>query len=167
MHISLTWAATFTRKPPLPPEQYAFRCTRQQLGDSTHTDTSNNAAKSQIKVSHIQIPQTITSQNKSILSSSFLFSAIAVNSTLAQHSQVLFSCVSNSLHLQHVRIRYQEQELALMKAQSLLPFLLLLPCLTSGLYKILPPASMQHIASICTFQSLFILIFFLSLFLSF
>ena len=61
---------------------------------------------------------------------------------------------------------HQEQEQALMKAQSLLPFLLLLPCLTSRPYKILPPASMQHVASTCTFQSLFILSIFLSLFFS-
>lgn len=38
-----------------------------------------------------------------------------------------------------------------MKAQSLLLFMLLLPCLTSGLYKISPPSSTQHTDSLCTF----------------
>lgn len=65
--------------------------------------------------------------------------------------QQLYTC--------HVWVRHKEWEQAL----SLLPILLLLSCLISGLCKISPPAPLQHAASIFTFQFLFILTFFLPL----
>lgn len=93
----------------------------------------------------------------------FLFSPIAVDSSLAQHSVNLFTMCQQlcTCHVSEEGTRSQ----SILRALSLLP--LLLSCLISGLCKTLPPAPLQHTASLFTFQFLLILTFFLPLFLSF
>lgn len=49
-------AATFPRSIPLPPEQHAFRCTRQQLADPIHTDISNDAKSPNQSFAHTHSP---------------------------------------------------------------------------------------------------------------
>lgn len=164
MYISLTLAAAFSRNIPVSPEQYPWtRGSSYWIPLPWIFPTIQQSH--QTKVSQT-VPQNITSQNRSILSSLFLFSSIAVDSTLAQHSLNLFHHVSAALHLPRVWARHREPGQA-PRALSLLPFLLLLSCLISGLCKTLPPASLQHTAGIFTFQFLLILTFFLPLFLSF
>lgn len=109
----------------------------------------------QTKVSQTQIAQIITSQNKFTLLSLPFLSYSCWFKTGSALTGCILSCVGNPLYLQHVWVRCQEQEQALMKAQSLPLFLLLLPCLTPGLYKVVPPASLLQVASTGTLQSLF------------
>lgn len=54
--MCISWAATFPRNIPLPPEQRAFRCSRQQLVDSIHTDISNDAKSPNRSFSYTHSP---------------------------------------------------------------------------------------------------------------
>lgn len=107
------WSALRTNSQ-FPPLQYAFSCLErlifpamQQYQSFTHKESPN----------HHYSEQTV-------FFPLFLLSAVAVDSTLACSAHAGFSLLMSvcSLHLQHIWVRYKEQEQALMKAQSLPPF---------------------------------------------